>query len=49
MTALFQDLMTSLDEVEAFLSGGRSGYKVTHPKDADITHILINLDTTKPE
>jgi hypothetical protein len=31
MTTLFEDLMTGLDEVDAFLAGKKAGYNVIHP------------------
>ena len=36
MSAMFDDLMTGLDEVEAFLSGEKAGYKVNLPADIDV-------------
>jgi hypothetical protein len=33
MTTVFQDLKNGLGEVDAFLSGETSGYKVSVPKD----------------
>jgi hypothetical protein len=32
MSSQFQDLMNGLDEVDAFLAGERTGYKVTLPQ-----------------
>ena len=39
MTSMFNDLMIGLDEVDAFLSGQRTGYKVTLPEDVDVKGI----------
>jgi hypothetical protein len=36
MTSMFQDLMSGLNEVDAFLSGERVGYKVTLPEEVDV-------------
>jgi len=47
MTALFQDLMTGLDEVDAFLAGERIGYKVTLPEEVDVRRIRKNLKMTQ--
>ena len=47
MTGMFQDLMTGLDEVDAFLSGQRAGYKVTLPEEVDVKRIRKNLKMTQ--
>ena len=47
MTAMFQDLMTGLDEVDAFLAGERTGYKVTLPEEVDVKRIRKNLKMTQ--
>ena len=47
MTAMFNDLMTGLDEVDAFLSGERAGYKVTLPGEVDVKGIRKKLKMTQ--
>jgi len=47
MTAMFNDLMTGLDEVDAFLSGQRTGYKVTLPAEVDVKGIRKKLKMTQ--
>jgi putative transcriptional regulator len=47
MTTLFQDLNAGLDEIEAFLSGQRSGYKVTLPEEVDVKRIRKNMKMTQ--
>ena len=47
MTAMFQDLMTGLEEVDAYLAGERTGYKVTLPTEIDVKHIRRNLKMTQ--
>jgi putative transcriptional regulator len=47
MTSMFQDLMTGLDEVDAFLSGKRVGYKVTLPDEVDVKVIRKKLKMTQ--
>jgi putative transcriptional regulator len=44
---MFNDLMTGLDEVDAFLSGERSGYKVTLPAEVDVKGIRKKLKMTQ--
>jgi hypothetical protein len=39
MVKLFDDLMTGLDEVDAFLAGKTSGYKVNLPAEVDVKGI----------
>jgi hypothetical protein len=39
MTAMFKRLMTGLDEVDAFISGKRAGYKVTVAGDTNAEDI----------
>lgn len=39
MTAMFNDLMTGLDEVDAFLSGQQTGYKVTPSTPNQTSHL----------
>jgi len=47
MTPMFNDLMTGLDEVDAFLSGQRAGYKVTLPEQVDVKGIRKQLKMTQ--
>jgi len=47
MTSMFQDLMTGLDEVEAYLSGAREGYKVHVPDEIDVKGIRKRLKMTQ--
>jgi putative transcriptional regulator len=47
MTAMFQDLMTGLEEVDAFLAGQRAGYRVTLPEEVDVKSIRKNLKMTQ--
>lgn len=47
MTALFNDLMTGLDEIDAFLSGQEAGYKVTLPDEVDVKGIRKKLKMTQ--
>jgi putative transcriptional regulator len=44
---MFNDLMTGLDEVDAFLSGQRAGYKVTLPGEVDVKGIRKKLKMTQ--
>src|ERR1035437_3824147 len=47
MTKLFDDLMTGLDEVDAFLAGETSGYTVTLPAEVDVKGIRKRLKMTQ--
>jgi putative transcriptional regulator len=47
MSALFKDLMNGLTEVDNFLSGETSGYKVTVPSDIDVKAIRKSLKMTQ--
>jgi putative transcriptional regulator len=47
MTKLFDDLMTGLDEVDAFLAGKTAGYKVNLPADVDVKGIRKRLKMTQ--
>jgi putative transcriptional regulator len=47
MSARFGDMMTGLDEVEAFLAGEKVGYKVTLPADVDVKSIRKRLNMTQ--
>ncbi|HUY81503.1 MAG TPA: hypothetical protein VMU92_07250 [Acidobacteriaceae bacterium] len=44
---MFKDLMTGLDEVEAFLAGEKTGYKVNVPADVDVKRIRKRLNMTQ--
>ena len=47
MTPIFNDLMNGLDEVEAFLAGQTSGYKVSVPTNVDVKSIRKRLNMTQ--
>ncbi len=47
MTAMFEDMMTGLDEVDAFLAGQRAGYKVSVPAEVDVKVIRKRLNMTQ--
>jgi putative transcriptional regulator len=47
MTTIFQDLKNGLKEVDAFLSGKTSGYKVSVPTDVDVKAIRGRLNMTQ--
>jgi putative transcriptional regulator len=47
MTAMFEDLMKGLDEVDAFLSGEKTGYKVSVPAEVDVKVIRKKLNMTQ--
>jgi len=47
MTRVFEDLMTGLNEVEAFLAGEQAGYKVTLPASVDVKTIRKRLKMTQ--
>jgi len=47
MTKLFDDLMTGLDEVDAFLAGKKDGYKVNLPAEVDVRRIRKRLKMTQ--
>jgi putative transcriptional regulator len=44
---MFNELMAGLDEVDAFLSGRRAGYKVTLPAEVDVKGIRKKLKMTQ--
>jgi putative transcriptional regulator len=44
---MFDNLMTGLDQVDAFLSGKRAGYKVTLPEEVDVKTIRKRLKMTQ--
>lgn len=47
MTAIFNDLMNGLDEVQAFLDGKTAGYKVSLPAEVDVKSIRKRLNMTQ--
>ncbi len=47
MATIFKDLMSGLDEVDAFLSGKKAGYKVNLPAQVDVKHIRKRLKMTQ--
>src|SRR5665213_1501880 len=47
MSKVFEDLMTGLDEVEAFLAGEKTGYKVSVPSEVDVKAIRKRLSMTQ--
>lgn len=47
MTAMFDDLMKGLDEVDTFLSGETTGYKVNVPAEVDVKVIRKKLNMTQ--
>jgi putative transcriptional regulator len=47
MTAMFNDMMSELDEVDAFLAGKTAGYKVNLPAEVDVKGIRKRLKMTQ--
>jgi len=47
MSANFDDLMTGLEEVDAFLAGQTAGYKVSVPAEVDVKSIRKGLKMTQ--
>ena len=47
MTAMFEDMMAGLDEVESFLAGEMAGYKVRVPAEVDVKAIRQRLNMTQ--
>src|ERR1017187_9670335 len=47
MKSAFQELMTGLDEVQAFLAGERKGFKVHVPDEVDVKSIRSKLGMTQ--
>jgi putative transcriptional regulator len=47
MATMFKDLMTGLDEVDAFLAGETAGYKVSLPSEVDVKSIRKQLKMTQ--
>ena len=46
-TTMFEDLMSGLDEVDAFLAGETAGYKVNLPAEVDVKGIRKSLRMTQ--
>ncbi|MFZ3211052.1 MAG: hypothetical protein WA188_06015 [Terriglobales bacterium] len=47
MKTAFEELMTGLDEVEAFLAGEHKGFKVHVPDEVDVKSIRTKLNMTQ--
>ena len=47
MTAMFEDMMKGLDEVESFLSGEEAGFKFRVPAQVDVKAIRKRLHMTQ--
>jgi len=47
MATMFEDLMTGLNEVDAFLGGETVGYKVNLPAEVDVKRIRKRLKMTQ--
>jgi len=47
MATMFEDLMTGLNEVDAFLGGETAGYKVNLPAEVDVKSIRKRLKMTQ--
>lgn len=47
MTPLFEDMMKGLDQVESFLAGEKTGYKVCVPAEVDVKAIRKQLNMTQ--
>src|ERR1035437_2746090 len=47
MATIFNDLMSGLDEVDAFLAGETAGYKVNLPAEIDVKEIRKRLKMTQ--
>jgi putative transcriptional regulator len=47
MKTAFEELMTGLDEVKAFLAGERKGFKANVPDEVDVKSIRIKLKMTQ--
>lgn len=47
MTAMFEDMMNGLNEVESFLAGEKAGYKVRVPAEVDVKAIRQRLNMTQ--
>ncbi|MGA2050667.1 MAG: hypothetical protein ABSG96_23475 [Terracidiphilus sp.] len=44
---MFEDMMNGLDEVDAFLAGGKAGYQVNLPAEVDVKGIRKRLKMTQ--
>ena len=47
MSKIFEDMMTGLNEVDTFLAGEKTGYKVSVPSDVDVKAIRKRLSMTQ--
>ena len=47
MKKVFDELMSGLDDVEAFLQGKREGFQVHAPEEVDVKHIRKCLNLTQ--
>jgi putative transcriptional regulator len=47
MATMFNDMMSGLDEVDAFLAGETAGYKVNLPAEVDVKGIRKRLKMTQ--
>jgi putative transcriptional regulator len=47
MPTIFEDMMTGLDEVDAFLAGKKTGYRVSVPAEVDVKVIRKRLNMTQ--
>jgi putative transcriptional regulator len=47
MTTMFEEMMTGLDEVDAFLAGKAAGYRVNLPAEVDVKAIRKRLNMTQ--
>jgi putative transcriptional regulator len=47
MATMFEDMMTGLNEVDAFLAGEKTGYKVSLPAAVDVKVIRKKLNMTQ--
>jgi len=47
MTTMFKVLMTGLDEVDAYLAGKTTGYRVTLPAEVNVKAIRKRLNMTQ--
>jgi putative transcriptional regulator len=47
MSTMFEDMMTGLDEVDSFLAGEKTGYKVSLPAQVDVKSIRKRLNMTQ--
>jgi putative transcriptional regulator len=47
MKTIFEDMMSGLDEIDAFLAGKTAGYKVNLPAEVDVKGIRKRLKMTQ--